>query len=248
MIFYRVVILACPLLGGLSSFRSLLGGFTLVNAFKFFRSRNNLCMRQPSMPALNGDGEEEGEGEGYISQTSPQQSEEEGAELQGEEVESSSETERGVEPDVEGAESTEGVGAVVEGAESMEEVEPATEGAGPTIKGVESTAEGVGSTAEGVEPAVEGAESAGGGVGVATSGGTVGHVFTRLESVSDDVRSSPGFQFLTRADLYKFAKVSITWAVVPEHSEGTTTGPEGTTTWPEGTTTGPEGQSKCISI
>ena len=37
---------------------------------------------------------------------------------------------------------------------------------------------------------------------------TVGHVMlSREKSVSDEVRNSPGFKFLTREDLYKFAKV-----------------------------------------
>ena len=54
----------------------------------------------------------------------------------------------------------------------------------------------------GGEKVEEGAE------GMMEEGGTVGHmVFKREESVSDAVRKSPGFLFLTRADLYKFAKV-----------------------------------------
>ena len=41
-----------------------------------------------------------------------------------------------------------------------------------------------------------------------SEGGTVGHVMlSRLESVSEEVRRSPGFRFLTRPDLYKLAKV-----------------------------------------
>ena len=50
----------------------------------------------------------------------------------------------------------------------------------------------------------------GAGVESGTGDGTVGHmVLSREASVTEEVQRSPGFRFLTRPDLYKFAKVSV---------------------------------------
>lgn len=51
-------------------------------------------------------------------------------------------------------------------------------------------------------------DSAGTNVGVAGAGFEGDVVLSRERSVSDEVRKSPGFQFLTREDLYKLARVS----------------------------------------
>ena len=34
-------------------------------------------------------------------------------------------------------------------------------------------------------------------------------VFARLQSIEEDLRNSPGFQFITRPDLYQYAKVCV---------------------------------------
>ena len=105
------------------------------------------------------------------------------------------------------------------GAEGEEPTVTAIEGESQDTKpgdiegaGLEVTVEGLGSSAE--EAGAEGVESSQKEVGL--SNGTVGHVMlSRLDSVSDEVRKSPGFQFLTRADLYKFAKVSDRASIGP---------------------------------
>ena len=48
-----------------------------------------------------------------------------------------------------------------------------------------------------------------GGSGADQSSGDTHSLLTRTGSVEDSVRLSPGFRFITRPDLYKFAKVSM---------------------------------------
>ncbi len=141
------------------------------------RSRMNLLLRQPSLPSQA----------------------DEGAESEPESPTHTASKEVVVELTpvaMEGAES-----GCVEGVESSPVEGMESSG---VRNGVESPTEGM--TVERSESNVERSESKV--EGVETGGGTVGHVMlSRLDSVSDKVRRSPGFQFLTRADLYKFAKV-----------------------------------------
>ena len=62
--------------------------------------------------------------------------------------------------------------------------------------------------AEGTESGPPDQEAESDAKGAEPVGETMGHMMlSRVESVSDEVRRSPGFLFLTRPDLYKFAKV-----------------------------------------